>query len=294
VGWQINPNELESTYSPVQREKLSRFYSNVATIFLSRGDNKTAMKFAKWASDLWEGNGEAYLTLAYLAKTELMRTEYIGLAVESFRKQVKSGRDVKESLALALTILASRQVDGIDSLVGFYSKFHTLKGDNLKIVEGLFEGASAEVGEALGYNAHLVDALALRILIEAKRTIFIEEIEAHGARPSIVVVIEQAKELCRQFPNSAIALETLSTLMQLSGKYDEAIKNVDAAIEIEPYNVRLFLDRAQIEMSSGDCSRARNDLKKAADLAGDEASDIDFALLSSFTEGNKCGSLEPQ
>jgi len=289
IGWQINPDILESTYSPAQRLELSRYYSKRAQMFAQQEQNAKASTYAQWATDLWEGNGDAYLTLAYLATSKLDRTQDVSLAVQSFRRQVKSGQDgAKESLALALDMLASRHAEMAENLIDAYSAFHTLKGNNTETVEGFFNEALSEVAEGLTYNPTLVDLGATKLLTEAEQRLFKAQTESHGAVPDLSDLAKEAGELYKQHPGSATALDALSGLAQASNNYALAVKYIGEAIKIETRSVQLYIDRAHTEYTFGHCTEATADLKTAAILAGKGANDFDFKNLTSFVQNRNC------
>jgi tetratricopeptide (TPR) repeat protein len=271
-------------------------YTSLAELYRDQEEYERAKRFATWATELWEGNGFAYFILARLAETDSMRTVLFSRAVEAFQVQVKHGSiDSKNPLALALVILASRRLDAADGL-HYLLTSHVLASNDLttKMISGLLDEAYAEAAESLTYNENLVDAAALQIIIGAKRFLFNQQIHKASATGDMSHFIDLARDLCKKFPQSVTSLEALSTVLQLNHANDEAIKYLTTAVEIEPFNVRLFIERAQIEVETGDCAGARADLKQAVSFAGKDAADFDFKTLTDFGSHNNCAALGVQ
>jgi len=290
IGWRLNPDELESTYSPVEREELSRLYAGIAENYRAQGFHDAAKRFANWATELWEGNGYAYWTLALLTDSEISRTALLVRAAEGFRAEVKKGfNDAKGSLAVAMTMLAARRLILAENLLDFRTA-RVLKKTELSdsMIVGFFDEADANVDEALAYDPRLVDAAALRIVIKAERFLYNQQNHKHSVGEDMTTFVTLAKELCKKFPQSVAALEALSGVLQLNHADQEAAKYLNAAIAIEPLNVALFVNRAQIEVANSDCAEARADIAKAVSLAGDGAADSEFKQQLEFGPDNKC------
>jgi tetratricopeptide (TPR) repeat protein len=183
-------------------------------------------------------------------------------------------------------------MDAAENLVHFYSKYHTLGGDNATSVEGFLEGAQTALDEALKFNPQLVDAAAYRIWAAAQRCTFDQRVNK-AAGGNMTDFITQANELSRQFPHSAVVLEVLGMITEMAGDYRGALKHMDAAIGIEPRNVRFLMERAKVKAKYGDCEGGRADMKRAADSAGkDAAADFDFVAQRTFGEESTCGLVE--
>ena len=291
IGWRLNPNELENSYGPVQREELSRLYARTAENYRVAGVAEKAKQFADWATELWEDNGYAYWTLAMLSDSDsLSRTALFVRAADGFRTELKAGHnEVKGSLAEALIMLAGRQLDAAQNLMEFQAA-QIMKKTELSdtVVLGFLADAAANADEALKYNEQLVDAAAMKLAIQGARVQYDRGNQKDGTDKALTILIAQAEELRRKFPNSAATLEVLSFLLQLNQANAKAVQYLNMAIAIEPAEAKLFLLRAHAEVANGECFAAVTDIESAKLIAGPGAADLDFKAQLQFGPDNKC------
>jgi tetratricopeptide (TPR) repeat protein len=211
-------------------------------------------------------------------------------AVEGFRADVKRGlNEEKGSLALALVMLATHQLNSAENLANLRT-MKVLKTTDIgdTMIAGFFYSADGNVHEALTYDERLVDAAALSIEIEAEQFIYNQQNQKDTAGNTMTVFIDQAKALCQKFPQSVVALETLSEVLQLNKSLKEAAESLNIAITIEPLNVDLYIHRAQAEVEKGNCAAARIYIANAVSLAGKGAQDFEFQEQIKFGPHNKC------
>lgn len=291
IGWRLNPNELENSYSPVQREELSRLYARTAEDYRVAGVAEKAKQFADWATELWEDNGYAYWTLAMLSDEDsLSRTALFIRAADGFRAELKAGHnEVKGALAETLAILAERRLEAAENLLEFRVT-GVLKRTELSdsMIVGFLADAAANANEALTYEDQFVDAAALKIEIQAVQHEYDYNQHKGAVDKSVAGLVTEAEELCKKFPKSANVLKTLSFVQQVDQAIELSVQSLNLAITIEPADAKLLLNRARLEAASGNCSAAIADIEAAKLIAGQGAADADFKAQLQFGPDNKC------
>ena len=267
IVWRTDPKSAYPTFDDAARETLSRYYVNLAMLAGRQKNAALVERFAGWAVDVWEENGDAHMLRAFAHPVADIRQSQrdMARAIRGYRRQVEAGRDeARKPLALALTASAMQRIAWATDQIPPATKgaATTARFDATAMLDEL-ERARTEAHEAVGVDAGLPIAPAFEVYAEALAT----AVTAQSGPTVPASILSAADGVVRRFPDHPEVLVIRAEIRLLARDTAGALSDLDRAVVLAPMRAGGYATRALVNAEARRCPQARADLKKFRDLS---------------------------
>jgi tetratricopeptide (TPR) repeat protein len=247
------------------RRRLNRHYTRLAGKGLDMGKTEKARQLIKWATDIWEDNGDAHIVSANIRSPSdsRRRRRDIIRGIRAYRKQMRKGnQNAVKRLAIALSTDAWQRGERAGHLLAekFDSAGSEQKLDVGTIISDL-EGGIISAREARQLDPALPNGLAAEASLIGFRGAIL------GEKPELNAALALAGKAIRKFPDHPMGFIARGNIHAMMQNFTKARADLTQAIRMAPGSPSAYLARAAVSRAAGDCQAARNDMTTFEELA---------------------------